>query len=275
MTEPEPAPADIEPNTPSVARVYDYFLGGKINFAVDREVAAALSTVHPNGPAMGRQNRAFLRQAVRYLAGEAGIRQFLDLGSGLPTQGNVHQIAQQIDPAAKVVYVDHDPVVLVHAQALLADSPTATALTADVRRPAELLTSPGVTNFLDLTQPVGLLAFGILHHFNDDEDPAGIAATLRDAVVSGSYLAISHFHNPGDTHPEAATEAERSERIFREKLGTGRFRTRAELLAYFGEWELVSPGLTYLGDWRPEPDAETVPRTRAYYTMLGGVARKP
>jgi hypothetical protein len=251
------------------------FLGGKDNYAVDREMAAAVAEIHPNGPAMGLINRAFLGRVVRYLVTEAGVHQFVDLGSGLPSQGNVHQVAQAVDPLARVVYVDNDPMVLAHGRALLTDNSTTTVITADIRRPDEILDDRDVKHYIDFTRPVGLLAFAILHHFNDDEDPVGIASRLRDALPSGSHLAVSHFFNPGDEHPEAAKEAEQVEALFSEKLGTGRFRTRAEIMAYFGDWELVEPGLVQPAEWRPDPDDVPVPKTLTYHTLAGAVARKP
>lgn len=275
MVDPYPVPKGVDPRVPSIARVYDVFLDGKDNFAVDREVAAAVMEINPEGRTMGLINRAFLRRAVRYMGEKEGIRQFLDLGSGLPTQGNVHQIAHQVDPSARVVYVDNDAMVLAHARALLADNETTTVLVADVRRPAEILDSPEVRQYIDLKEPVGLLAFAILHHFLDSENPAGIMATLRDAVPSGSLMAMSHFYDPQDEHPAASARAKEVEQVLAEKLGTGRFRTRAELMAYFGDWELLDPGLVPPAEWRPDPDDQPWERNTSYYTFAGGVARKP
>jgi hypothetical protein len=268
-------PPGVDATVPSIARVYDVFLGGKDNFAVDREVAAAVNQIHPNGRVMAGVNRALLGRVVRFLTADVGIRQFLDLGSGLPTRGNVHEIAQAVDPSTRVVYVDNDPMVLAHGRALLADNQTTTVIMADIRRPAEILESSEVRKYIDFNQPVGLLAFAILHHFTDDEDPAGIAATLRDAVPSGSHMGLAHFFNPGDEQPEAAREAAQVEKLFTEKLGTGRFRSRAEIMSYFGDWELLEPGLVLSGDWRPDPDTVAMERTLTYQTFATGVARKP
>jgi len=251
------------------------FLGGKDNFTVDRQVAAAVNQIHPNGGVMAGVNRALLGRVVRFLTAEVGIRQFLDLGSGLPTLGNVHQIAHKIDPDTRVVYIDNDPMVLAHGRALLADNQTTTVVMADIREPEEILKNPEVRKYIDFTQPVGLLAVAILHHFTDEENPAGVAATLRDAVPSGSHMGLSHFFNPGDELPEAAREAEVVEKTFTEKLGTGRFRTRAEIMSYFGDWEMLEPGLVPSGDWRPDPDTVPVERTLTYETFAAGVARKP
>jgi hypothetical protein len=275
MTDPPNIPAGVDATVPSIARVYDVFLGGKDNFAVDREVAAAVNQIHPNGSVMAGVNRALLGRVVRFLTAEVGIRQFLDLGSGLPTQGNVHQIAHAIDPDTHVVYVDNDPMVLAHGRALLADNQTTTVVMADIRRPDEILAHGEIRKYIDFTRPVGLLAFAILHHFTDEEDPARAAAVLRDAVPSGSHMGLSHFFNPGDELPEAAREAEEVEKTFTEKLGTGRFRTRPEIMSYFGGWEMLEPGLVPSGDWRPDPHAAQVERTLTYETFAAGVARKP
>lgn len=264
----------VDTTTPSVSRVYDYMLGGKDNFAVDRHVAELALKIAPDAPAAARANRAFLRRAVRHLAGEAGIRQFIDIGSGLPTQGNVHEVAQAVTPDAKVVYVDIDPIVLVHGRALLAKNDTTTVIQGDVRQPEDLLNRPEVRRLIDLDQPVGLLLLGILHHLNDDEDPGGIAARLRAMLPSGSHLVISHFHNPGPARPKVSEQAYQAEKLFNQNLGTGRWRTHDEILAYFGDWELLDPGLVPLAEWRPEPD-EPVERGITYYTFVGGVARNP
>lgn len=275
MSRDEWVPVGVDPTKPSVARVYDYFIGGKDNFAVDRQVAEMALKVTPDGPEAGRGNRAFLRRVVRYLAGEAGIRQFLDLGSGLPSQGNVHQVAKEVRDGVHVVYVDNDPMVLAHGRALLCEADTATVIQADIRNPEELFDTPEVRQFLDFDQPVALLMFGILHHIPDDDDPGGIAAAFRRKLPSGSYLAISHFCDPGERAPEASEKARQVEKIFNETLGTGRWRTYEEIRSYFGDMELLEPGLVPFAEWRPEP-GETVPeQTYTYHTFVGGVARKP
>jgi hypothetical protein len=270
----ESAPPGVDITRPSIARVYDYMIGGKDNFAVDRAAAEAAKRITPDGPEAGRSCRAFLRRAVTYLATEAGIDQFLDIGSGLPTQGNVHEVAQAANRAARVVYVDNDPMALAHGRALLADNERTIVVQADLREPEELLANPQVQKFIDFDRPVGLLMFAILHHLNDDEDPVGVSARLRAALPSGSYLAINHFHNPGDRLPDVARKAYAVEKIFNESLGTGRWRTHDEILAYFGDFELVEPGLVPVSDWRPEPD-EHFEQTDTYHTIIGGVARKP
>jgi hypothetical protein len=267
-------PPGIDTSKPNISRVYDFMLGGKDNFAADRQIAEMALKIAPDAPAAARSNREFLRRVVRHLAAEAGIRQFLDIGSGLPTQGNVHEIAQEIDPEARVVYVDNDPMVLVHGRAILATTETTTVIQADIREPDEILDHPEVRRLIDFTEPVGLLLFSILHHLNDDEDPDGIAARLRAALPPGSYVAVSHFHNPGAERPVVSQQAAEAERIFNENLGTGRWRTGEEILAYFGDMEVLEPGLVPLVEWRPDAyDNHEVGIT--YYTYVGGVARKP
>jgi hypothetical protein len=273
LTTDRPAPPGVDISRPSIARVYDYMLGGKDNFAVDRQAGEMALRVTPDGPEAAVANRAFLRRVVRYLVAEAGIHQFLDIGSGLPTQGNVHEIAHELDKSVRVVYVDDDPMVLAHANALLTEAETTTVVQADVREPEAILDHPEVRKYIDFDRPVGLLLLGILHHLHDDEDPAGIAARLRAPLVPGSHLAISHFHNPGHAHPDAARKALEVERIFNETLGTGRWRTHREILVYFGDLELLEPGLVPFAEWRP--GTEQPPRqTDTYHTFIGGVARK-
>lgn len=274
MVGPEVPPRGVDATRPSIARVYDFMIGGKDNFAIDRMAAERALAIIPDAPEAGRACRAFLRRVVRCLAAEAGIQQFLDLGSGLPTSTNVHQVAHEVNPAARVVYVDNDPMVLVHGRALLADNDSTTVVEADVRSPEEILGHEVVRKYLDFTAPVGLLLLSILHHLHDAEDPARVAATLRAALPSGSHLAIIHFWDPADEHPHISAKVRDAERVFNETLGTGRWRHRAEIEAYFGDWELLEPGLVPLAEWRP--DAEAPPeQSLSYYTMIGGVARKP
>jgi hypothetical protein len=264
----------IDTSKASISRVYDYYLGGKDNFAIDRQVAEMVLTIAPDAPAAGRANRAFLKRAVHHLAAEAGIRQFLDIGSGLPTRGNVHEIAQDAAPESRVVYVDNDPIVLVHGRALLAENGRTTVIEADIRQPESILAHPEVTKLIDFSEPVAILLFAILHHLNDHEEPEVIAARLREEMAPGSYMAVSHFHNPGAERPEVAAQATSAEKMFNEHLGTGRWRTRDEILSYFGDMEVLEPGLVPLAEWRPEPD-DLVEQGITYHTFLGAVARKP
>jgi O-methyltransferase involved in polyketide biosynthesis len=269
----ETPPAGVDITRPSIARVYDFMLGGKDNFAIDRMASKRALEITPDGPEAARASRAFLRRVVHYLAAEAGIRQFLDLGSGLPSRGNVHEVAHRVDPSISVVYVDNDPMVLAHGRALLADNRTTTVIEADIRRPDQILEHPVVHDYLDFTKPVGLLMLAILHHLRDDENPGQVAARLRDALPAGSYVAISHFRDPEDLDREASEKAHKVEKIFNETLGTGRWRTQEEILSYFGDLELVEPGLVPMSEWRP--DAETpYDQTDTRMTFVGGVARK-
>jgi SAM-dependent methyltransferase len=266
-------PAGIDPTKPNVARVYDYLLGGKDNFAIDRELGEEILRMVPEARESGVANRGFLRRAVRYLVKEAGVRQFLDIGSGLPTQGNVHEIAQDLEPQAKVVYVDNDPVVLVHTRALLENLDTTAVIMGDLRRPDEILEHETVRRFLDFDQPIGLLMISILHHINDQEDPVGITETLRDALAPGSHMAITHFHNPGPERPEDEALALASEKQFNERFGTGRWRTREEIRAYFGDWELIEPGLVPMPAWRPDVAGRRT-LSGVFHRTLSGVGRK-
>ncbi|WP_433357170.1 SAM-dependent methyltransferase [Micromonospora saelicesensis] len=275
MTRDKAAPPGIDPNIPSVARVYDFFLGGKDNFEVDRKVAEHALRITPDGPAAGQANRAFLRRVIRFLVSEAGIDQFLDIGSGLPTQGNVHEVATEQNPKAQVVYVDNDPIVLTHGRALLAAEGTATVIQADIREPQVILNHPDVRRFLDFDRPIGLLLFAILHHLGDDEDPKAVAAALIDALPPGSYVAISHFRDPGERDPEGSRKAREVERIFNESLGTGRWRTDDEILSFADGLTVLEPGLVPLAEWRPEPDAPAAVQTDTYHTFVGLLARKP
>ncbi|QYC42914.1 S-adenosyl methyltransferase [Nonomuraea coxensis DSM 45129] len=273
-SEQERAPRGIDTTRPSVSRVYDFMLGGKDNYEADRMAARRALEVAPDAPQAARANREFLGRVVRFLAGEAGIRQFLDIGSGLPTQGNVHEIAQAVAPGSHVVYVDHDPIVLVHGRALLAVDDTTTVVEADLLDPEAILHNPEVRRLIDFERPVALLLLGILHHLADHENPGGITRRLMDRLVPGSYLAVSHFHNPGPELPEVSRQAYAAEKIFNETMGTGRWRTREEILAYFDGLELLEPGLVPLPEWRPDEGDHAMPGI-TYHTFVGGVARKP
>ncbi|MEU6713358.1 SAM-dependent methyltransferase [Nonomuraea sp. NPDC046802] len=268
------APDGIDTTKPSVSRVYDFMLGGKDNYEIDRQVAAMALKIAPDAPEAAQANREFLRRTVRHLAAEVGIRQFLDIGSGLPTQGNVHEIAQAAAPGARVVYVDHDPIVLVHGRALLAVDDTTAIVHADAREPAKILEDPKVRALIDFGQPVGLLMFGILHHLSDEENPGEVLGRLVAPLASGSHVAVSHFHNPGEALPEVSKQARTAEKLFNEHLGTGRWRTREEVLAYFDGLELLEPGLVPLPEWRPDEGDHATPGI-TYHTFVGGVGRKP
>ena len=236
----------IDLERPSVARVYDYFLGGAHNFAVDRQLADAITGITPTFGDTMRANRAFLRRAVRFLV-DAGISQFLDIGSGIPTVGNVHDIARRSDPAARVVYVDIDPIAVSHSQVILAGDPRTAVIEADARDTARILDDPETRQTLDLDRPVAVLLIGVLDYVPDEHDPAGVVGRLRDAVCPGSYFALvnaTHENQPGE-----ALEAQK----LLGRTGTPIHpRSRDALLAQFGGLTLIEPGLVHLPLWRPD-----------------------
>ncbi|HVT69548.1 MAG TPA: SAM-dependent methyltransferase [Trebonia sp.] len=264
-------PPEIDTTRPHSARVYDYYLGGKNHFAADRETADRVLRDWPSVRTGAREQRAFLGRAVRYLTAEAGIRQFLDIGTGLPTTNNVHQIAQSVDPACRVVYVDNDPMVLAHAQALLTAAPEGRTayIHADLRSPADILSAATVREVLDFTRPVALILVGILHFLTDADDPGGVIATLLDALPSGSYLTASHFtaeHNPAGVGAGVET--------FLRSGMRGQLRESSEFAALaFGGLQLVPPGVVLVSEWRP---TGTGPEpSPAEVSCYGGVGRKP
>ncbi|NUO96882.1 MAG: SAM-dependent methyltransferase [Nonomuraea sp.] len=244
----------VNASVPSAARIYDYLLGGKDNFASDREAAEAVLKSVPNARDSARANRAFLSRAVRALA-ESGVRQFLDLGAGLPTQENVHQVAQRVAPGSRVVYVDNDPVVLVHARALLADNPDTVVVPADVGDPASVLDHPVVRSHLDFSRPVGVLLLAILHFFPEDEKAARIVAGLRRPLVPGSHVVISHGH-PGETTGDLVEKGR--ELYGRTPQGAAVGRTRQTLATWLEGLELLEPGIVPLQAWRPD-DLDPLP----------------
>jgi S-adenosyl methyltransferase len=263
----------FDTSVPNHARVYDYWLGGKDNYAADREAAERQARAIPQLPWLARQNREFLRRAVQYLAGQAGIRQFLDIGSGLPTAENTHEVAQGIAPDARVVYVDIDPVVVAHAQALLSGGLTA-AIRGDVCRPDDILAAPEVRRLIDFSQPVAVLALAVLHLIPAAADPAAGVARLREAMAPGSYLVISH----ADVSPAHAVGTQRLSRATRELTDANQglaavpARNRDEIMRFFGDLTLVEPGLTDIWAWRT--DAGPAVTTTEVMRILGGVARK-
>jgi hypothetical protein len=256
---------DIHSNQPTPARMYDHMLGGKDNFSVDREAVDRIrGTV---GSTMTSdvvwENRQFLRRAVRWLA-EAGIDQFIDIGAGLPTQGNVHEIAQQVNPDAHIVYVDNDPTVLTHGRALLADNRTTTVITADARNPESIYTHPDLIKLIDFARPVAVLFVAVLHFITDEEDPKEIVSAFRDKISSGSYVALSHLTSDGPP----AHEVERVEAIYRAATSPMIFRSCDEIADIFGDLVLVEPGLVRPSHWNP---AGNGPET---YALLAGVGIK-
>lgn len=267
MERPDWAPAEIDIERPSAARMYDYYLGGNHNFAADRAAVEQIRAVIPDVEVGARANRAFLRRAVRFLT-DSGIRQFLDIGSGIPTLGNVHEIAQQADPTARVAYVDIDPVAVAHSRKILAGNDNATVIQADGRRPERVLADPDVRALLDFDQPIAVMLVAMLHFVSDDEDPAGILRAFRDAVPAGSYLVISH--GSPDSRPQ---EGAAGQAVYHRTANPLTLRTRAELTALFDGFTLVAPGVVWVPEWRPDsPDevGEHPERTG----VLGGVGRK-
>lgn len=266
-------PEGVDIGRPSIARVYDCLLGGTDNFPADRELFGRLLAVAPECMRQAMANRAFLRRVVRFLVAEAGISQFLDIGSGLPARGNVHQAAREAGCQGRVVYVDNDPGVAAHGRALLSGSDDVTLIAGDLRRPEQILDGPEVRKLLDSGRPLALTLLGVLHHINDDADPAGITAVLRGALPPGSYLAISHFRDTSAAMPHHAGPTAATQEILQEALGSGVFRTQEEILGYFGELSLIDPGLVPLPEWRPAPGGARFPRD-VDGSFVGGVARK-
>ncbi len=260
----EPAPFDT--SVAHVARVYDYWLGGKDNFAADRAAGEQAIKAFPNIVLSARANRAFQERAVRFLAGEAGIRQFLDIGTGIPTVNHTHQVAQSVAPESRVVYADNDPVVLAHARALLDSHPEGATdyIDADLRDPKKILDGAG--RQLDLSRPVAVMLMAILQHIDDEDDPHSIVATLMGAVPSGSYLALSHPANDIDAEAMAKMAGVLNQ-MMAEKVT---FRDRAGVVAFFNGLELVEPGLVQASKWRPVTEAEAASPA----ALWAGVARK-
>jgi hypothetical protein len=258
----------IDTSVAHSARVWNYWLGGKDNYKIDRVVAAEFAETFPGIVDIARQVRHFLFRAIRYLVAEAGVRQFLDIGTGLPTANNTHQIAQGMVPQARVVYVDNDPLVLVHARALLTSSPEGVTdyIEADVRDPDRLLREAATT--LDFTQPIGLMMLAILGHLPDSDDPHGIVSRLVDALPSGSYLALSD-----DTDTDAANnEATRSYNQNPDAANPYHLRSPEQIARFFDGLELVEPGVVSTSRWRSEPSAWGEPAEISHYA---GVGRKP
>ena len=262
----------FDTSVPNAARMYDYWLGGKDNFAADREAAERSALAVPQLPWLARENRKFLGRAVRFCA-NAGITQFLDIGTGLPTMNSVHQVAENITPNAHVVYVDNDPVVVSHARALLT-TPRTTAIHGDLTRPDEFLADPDARGVIDFSRPVAVLLVAVLHFIPDEADPAGGVAKLREAMAPGSYLVISHVEISQDhvAGQQPRTETARELGEARRGMPPARARTRDEVAAFFGDLTLVEPGLTDVWRWRP--DADPVLAAGDVMTVVGGVATK-
>ena len=262
-------PPEINTHVPQSARVYDYWLGGKDHFPADRALGDAIAEALPTIRTQVRAQRAFLGRAVRYLTRDAGVRQFLDIGTGIPSAGNVHDVAQEIAPESRVLYVDNDPIVLAHARALMGGAAEGQVafIQADLREPEAILANPAVERTLDLARPVGLVLVGIMHHLRDDDDPRRIVATLVDALAPGSYLVLSQSTPDFDPAAMAALAAAS------EQGGIANVpRSLADTEPFFAGLELVEPGLVPMATWRPDPRTGQDPRSVYAY---GGVARKP
>jgi hypothetical protein len=257
----EQVPDTVSANVPNVARVYDYMLGGKDNFPADREAAERILVAFPEAREGVRENRAFLRNVVGYLAGEVGIRQFVDIGAGLPTQQNVHQVAQAVAAGARVVYVDNDPVVCVHGRVLLADTDAVAMVEADLRQPEWILNDPATLRLIDFSQPVAVLLVAILHFIGEEEDPYALVARLRDAMAPGSYLVVAHMLDA----EQRRSDADQLKQVYARSSAGVVPRTVGEIMRFFDGLEMV------------DMDRFASPELRARFSGLGwgGVGRKP
>lgn len=266
-------PTGVDTTRASVAGVYDVFLGGKDNYAVDREVLRRVRKVAPEARDLAVENRAFLVRVCRFLARRLEVTQFLDCGFGLPTAENTHQVVQRINPEAMVVYVDSDPVVLAHGRALLADNERVRFAQADIFQPKSLMESPQLRDHFDFTRPIAFLQIGTLHHYVGDRGgPARIMREYVDLLPSGSFVAISHFLDPEGAHGAVARRLENA--FLTSTLGSGTFRTKAEIEQLFTGLDLVPPGVTRCVDWWPD-GPRTQPLNPVQHCIAGGVGRKP
>ncbi|MEU1075755.1 MULTISPECIES: SAM-dependent methyltransferase [unclassified Streptomyces] len=253
MERPAWAPTGIDISVPSVSRIYDYYLGGSHNFEVDREAARKAMEFIPGLPKVMQANRAFMRRAVRFALDE-GITQFLDIGSGIPTFGNVHEVAQSAVPGARIVYVDHDPVAVAHSRAVLEGNEHAAVVAADLRKPQDILSSPEVTGLLDLDRPLALLLVAVLHFVEDADDPRAAVAELRDALAPGSMLILTHAAYEGI--PLSEDRAGGAVGVYRTIRNPLVMRTSEEIATFFDGFEMVAPGLVQMPMWRPENSPE-------------------
>jgi hypothetical protein len=263
------ASSGVLADKPNHARVYDYLLGGYHNFEVDRIVGEQVIKILPDARLSSMANRAFLRRLVHFLV-EQGIDQLLDIGSGLPTVGNVHEVAQTANPATHVVYVDIDPVAVAHSQAILKGNPNATAIHGDVRQPDQILNHPEVQRLIDLSKPVGILLVAILHVITDDQLAYDAVRVLRNALAPGSYLAVAHATSESSSK-QAVQEAMNTARV----VTVSKMRTRAEIERFFEGLEFVEPGLVYVPLWRPEGPDDVLYDCPDRSLCFAGVGRKP
>ncbi|MFL6120844.1 SAM-dependent methyltransferase [Actinophytocola sp.] len=260
-------PTSVNIDKPSAARMYDYLLGGSHNFAVDREfLENTILAIQPEIKRFAIMNRAFMRRAMLFML-DQGIRQFLDLGSGIPTVGNVHEIAHRVDPSARVVYVDNEHVAVAHGQLLLEGKSNVVIVQGDITKPGLILSDQETRRVLDFDQPIGLLAITIGHYILDDQDPEQVFAAYRDALPSGSYLAMTHL-----TSDFSVVNADELTDAMKKSQNNVRARTRSEVLSLFGDFELVEPGLVTTSQWRPETPGEIEDPERD--GLYAGVARR-
>ncbi|GAA2185796.1 SAM-dependent methyltransferase [Micromonospora lupini] len=269
-----PSSDRIDTSVAHPARRYNYWLGGKDNFQADRDSGDAIAASFPSIRTAALENRRFLRRAVGYLAREAGIRQFLDIGTGIPTADNTHEVAQAVAPESRVVYVDNDPIVLAHARALLSSTPEGVTayIDADLRDPERILRHPELLRAIDLAQPVALMLVAVLHFVPDDDDPYALVRRLLDALPAGSYLAASHA-----THeylPPAIAEEAKAAAKGGGPHGLINLRTRAEFTGFFTGLDVIEPGITSVAEWRAESEPQPRPSV-VEVSMYGGVARLP
>ncbi|MFZ3493169.1 SAM-dependent methyltransferase [Streptomyces sp. 5.8] len=275
MERPAWAPQGIDISVPSVSRIYDYYLGGSHNFEVDRQAARRAMEFMPGLPKIMQANRAFMRRAVRYAVAE-GVTQFLDIGSGIPTFGNVHEIAQAASPEARVVYVDHDPVAVAHSQAVLAGTERTGVVAADLRKPQDILAAPEVAQGLDLSRPVALMLVAVLHFLEDSDDPYAAVAQLRDALAPGSLLILTHASYEGI--PLSAEVASGTVGVYREIRNPLVMRDGEQIRRFFDGFGLIEPGLVSMPDWRPDttggPEGGTADEDPYAFSGFAGVGRK-
>jgi hypothetical protein len=259
--------AALDVTRPNVARIYDHLAGGKDNFEADRAAVQRIEQISPRTREAVRLNRAFLGRVVRYLVGEAGIRQFIDIGAGLPTQGNVHDIADTINPGTTIVYVDNDPVVVAHADALLTGRRTTAVIQGDLRRPDDILTNSRLQELIDFRRPVAVLLFAIMHFIPDEDNPAGLVARLTAPLTAGSYLAISH--GSADDLDESTVAAAR--KVYSQTNAGLHLRSAAQVAEFFAGFEVIDPGVGWVTQWRPD---NTGPKPTFAGDVVGGVAYK-
>ncbi|MFZ3474168.1 SAM-dependent methyltransferase [Streptomyces sp. 4.24] len=275
MERPAWAPPGIDISVPSVSRIYDYYLGGSHNFEVDRQAARRAMEFMPGLPKIMQANRAFMRRAVRYAVG-AGVTQFLDIGSGIPTFGNVHEIAQAATPEARVVYVDHDPVAVAHSQAVLGNTERTGVVAADLRKPQEILTAPEVGRVLDLSRPVALMLVAVLHFLEEADDPYAAVAELREALAPGSLLIVTHASYQGI--PLSEEVASGTVGVYRDIRNPLVMRDAEQIGRFFEGFDLLEPGLVAMPNWRPDgpdgPEGDTTDEDPYAFSGFAGVGRK-